>query len=188
MARSRRRQQRRYTRLAGCGQTSSRQEILHALVSAYRGEVLQMALSGNTSLHRRLSTWFTATANGKRSGEYNAWILSGAVLTGTIYLALAVIVSLVINIGALPCGVYVEPVWRAEARFRFLTFTPRGIPIIAVAAPSWIAVAVWRAWTEHGALYALGPFVVTPLAALGLIAALMLVRRFQALHSRKALR
>jgi hypothetical protein len=139
-----------------------------------------MAPSDDKIWHARLVAWFAALASDHPAAEYEVWAYLGMAVAGACYLGLAVAATVVINLCALPCGVYAGPAWRADARLRLLTFKPGGLPIIAVAGPCWVALALWRAWVDQGAVYALGPFLATPLLALVLVGGLRLANRSRA--------
>ena len=84
------------------------------------------------------------------------------------FLLCAFVILIVLNAGTLPLGVFAEPVWRKDARFRRLAF-PGGIPIIAVAAPLWLALAAWRNCATYGLAETLAPFVITSLLGFALL-------------------
>jgi hypothetical protein len=65
-------------------------------------------------------------------------------------------------------GVYVEPLWRKQSKFRFLQF-PGNIPVIAIALPILLAYAAYRTFQVFGIWH-----VILPFAAIGTAAAIFL--------------
>lgn len=110
--------------------------------------------------------------------QADPWRRVVIVLAAAVFLACAFVICVVLNIGTMPLGVFVEPIWQADARFRRLTF-PGGIPIIAVALPILLVFAAWRNWVAHGIALTLGPFVFTAVLALALLGVVVLFNRMR---------
>ena len=112
--------------------------------------------------------WSYTTFGQTPPREFDWWLYCTTVLGAAVFLLCAAAICIVLNIGTIPFGVFVEPIWRAEARFRRLTF-PGGIPIIAVALPFWLAIAAWHSLVTRGLLATLSPFVFTPVLSFALL-------------------
>lgn len=110
--------------------------------------------------------------------QADPWRRAAILLAAAVFLACAFVICVVLNIGTMPLGVFVEPIWQADARFRRLTF-PGGIPIIAVALPIVLAFAAWRNWAAHGIALTLGPFVFTAVLAFALLGVVVLFNRMR---------
>jgi len=125
------------------------------------------AISGDT-WHARLFVWSYSAFGESAPKEFDLWRYLTTVSGAVVFLFCASVIFIVLNIGTLPLGVLAEPIWRKDARFRRLTF-PGGIPIIAVAAPLWLALAAWRNWATYGIAETLAPFVITVLLGFALL-------------------
>jgi hypothetical protein len=128
------------------------------------------------SWHGRLFEWSYAAFGQQPPAQFDLWLYVVTVAGAAGFLACAVVICIVLNIGTLPFGVFVEPMWQADARFRRLTF-PNGIPIIAVALPFWLAIATWHTWVTRGIALALGPFLVTAALGFALLACFVFFNR-----------
>jgi hypothetical protein len=144
------------------------------------------AIDGN-SWHGRLFIWSYSAFNQAPPRQFDFWLYCGTVLGAVIFLACGVIICIVLNIGTLPFGVLVEPIWRDDARFRRLTF-PGGIPIISVALPFWLALAMWHTFVTRGFVEMVGPFVFTAALGFGLLAAVVILNRMRRRLSKLTLR
>ena len=91
-----------------------------------------------------------------------------------IFLLLAVAIWIILNIGTLFFGVYTEPVWRLESRFRVL-FLPGRIPIIAISVPVLLGFAFYRSWVAYGWLETVAPFLFTIGLGFGLYGAFIAI-------------
>lgn len=136
---------------------------------------LTMKIDGN-SWHGRLFIWSYSVYNQRPPPEFDGWQYGTTILAAVVFLLCAVLISVVLNIGTIPFGVIVEPIWRRDARFRRLTF-PGGIPIIAVAVPIWLGLAAWREWTAYGIVATLAPFVITAIFGFALLGSFVLFNR-----------
>ena len=135
------------------------------------------AIDGN-SWHGRLFVWSYSTFDQKPPKQFDWWHYGATVLGAVLFLICAFAICIVLNIGTLPFGVFVEPIWRTDARFRRLTF-PGGIPIISVALPIWLAIAAWHNWMTRGIVHTLGPFVVIGMLGFGLLGCFVLFNRMR---------
>jgi hypothetical protein len=61
------------------------------------------------------------------------WFYAVTIILALVCLAIAALACLVINAATLPFGVFVEPVWRRNPRFRLLRL-PGGLPLLVVAS------------------------------------------------------
>jgi hypothetical protein len=125
------------------------------------------AITGDT-WHARLFVWSYSAFGEAAPKEFDLWRYLATVSGAVIFLFCAGVILVVLNAGTLPLSVFAEPIWRKDARFRRLTF-PGGIPIIAVAAPLWLALAAWRNWATYGMAETLAPFVITVLLGFALL-------------------
>jgi hypothetical protein len=128
------------------------------------------------SWHGQLFEWSYSAFDQQPPQQFDLWLYVVTVAGAVVFLACAVLICIVLNIGTIPFGVFVEPIWRADARFRRLTF-PGGIPIISVALPFWLAIATWHTWVTRGIALALGPFVVTAGLGFALLACFVFFNR-----------
>jgi hypothetical protein len=119
------------------------------------------AISGDT-WHGRLFVWSYSALGEPVPKEFDFWRYLATVSGAAAFLFCGGVILIVLNIGTLPLGVYAEPIWQKDARFRRLRF-PGGIPIIAVAAPLWLALAAWHNWATYGVAETLAPFIITGL-------------------------
>jgi hypothetical protein len=87
------------------------------------------------------------------------------------YLASTFIFWIVLNFATLPFGVFVEPLWKVDARFRRLQF-PGGIPVISVALPLLLAFAAYRTYLVRGIFDVVAPFLLFAVTSIGLLAGL----------------
>jgi hypothetical protein len=85
-----------------------------------------------------------------------------------VYRACLIIFWITLNCCTMPFGVWVEPLWREQSKFRFLQF-PGNIPVIAVALPILLAYAAYRTFLVFGIWH-----VILPFAAIGATAAIFL--------------
>ena len=85
-----------------------------------------------------------------------------------LFFACTFIIYIVLNLATLPLGVYAEPAWKLNARFRKLRL-PGGIPVIGVATPLWLAVGAWQNWLTRGLGLTLAPFLITAGIGFGLL-------------------
>jgi hypothetical protein len=125
------------------------------------------AIGGGT-WHARLFVWSYSAFGEPAPKEFDLWRYLTTVSGAVVFLFCAGVIFIVLNIGTLPLGVFTEPIWRKDARFRRLAF-PGGIPIIAVAAPLWLALAARRNWATYGIAETLAPFVITVLLGFALL-------------------
>ena len=132
-------------------------------------------ISGDT-WHCRLFVWSYSARGEAVPKEFDLWRYVATVSGALAFILCGCIILVVLNAGTLPFGVFAEPVWRKEARFRRLSF-PGGIPIIAVAAPLWLAVAAWRNWAMYGIAETLAPFLITALLGFALLGCCVLFNR-----------
>lgn len=101
------------------------------------------------------------------------------VLGTLVYLAVGALIFVTLNIGTLLFGVFAEPLWWPNARFRLLRF-PNGLPVIPFAVAILLAFATYHTWVLRGPLIALGGWFVIAGGALSLIlvfSALNVLRR-----------
>jgi hypothetical protein len=108
-------------------------------------------------------------------------ILSYAALTllACLYFGCTFVIYVVLNFASLPLGVYAEPEWEPDARFRKLRF-PGGIPVIGVATPLWLFIAAWQNWLACGLGLTLAPFLMTAGLGFGLLAFLVALNKLRA--------
>lgn len=139
------------------------------------------------SWHGRLFIWSYTAFNRTPPQQFDLWLYVTTVLAVIVFLICGLAFSIVLNIGTLPFGVFVEPIWRADARFRRLTF-PGGIPIISVALPFWLALATWHTFVTRGPAEAIGPFFFTPVLAFGLLGLVVVFNRMRRKSSKLTLR
>jgi hypothetical protein len=125
------------------------------------------AISGDT-WHGRLFVWSYSADGEPVPKEFDLWRYLTTVGGALAFLGCASVILVVLNAGTLPLGVFAEPIWEKDPRFRHLRF-PGGIPIIAVAAPLWLALAAWRNWATYGLVETLAPFVITVLMGFALL-------------------
>jgi hypothetical protein len=130
------------------------------------------AISGDT-WHGRLFVWSYSADGEPVPKEFDLWRYLTTVAGALAFLACASVILVVLNAGTLPLGVFAEPIWEKDPRFRHLRF-PGGIPIIAVAAPLWLALAAWRNWATYGLVETLAPFVITVLMGFALLGCFVL--------------
>lgn len=130
------------------------------------------------SWHGRLFDWSYFAFGQKPPGQFDLWLYCVTVLGAIVFLASAFLICVVLNIGTIPFGVFVEPIWRPDARFRRLAF-PGGIPVISIALPFWLAIATWQTWVTRGVALALGPFVVTAVLGFALLACFVVFNRWR---------
>lgn len=133
------------------------------------------AIDRNT-WHGRLFVWSYSAFNQRPPQQFDLWLYAGTVLGAILFIACGLVICLVLNIGTLPFGVFVEPIWRDDARFRRLTF-PGGIPIISVALPFWLALATWHTFMTRGLVEAIGPFIFTAGLGFALLAGVVILNR-----------
>lgn len=96
-----------------------------------------------------------------------------------VYLAIGALIFVTLNIGTLLFGVFAEPIWWPNARFRLLKF-PNGLPVIPFAVAILLAYTSYRAWILRGPLIALGGWFVVAgggLSLIAVVAALNALRR-----------
>jgi hypothetical protein len=124
-------------------------------------------ISGDT-WHGRLFAWSYSAFGESVPKEFDLWRYLATVSGAVAFLFGAGVILIVLNAGTLPLGVFAEPIWQKDGRFRRLSF-PGGIPIIAVAAPLWLALAAWRNWATYGIAETLAPFLITALLGFALL-------------------
>jgi hypothetical protein len=127
-----------------------------------------MQLINGDTWHGRLFVWSYSARGEAAPKEFDLWRYLTTVAGALAFLACASVILVVLNAGTLPLGVFAEPIWEKDPRFRRLRF-PGGIPIIAVAAPLGLALAAWRNWATYGLIETLAPFVVTALMGFALL-------------------
>ena len=126
-----------------------------------------IVISGNT-WHGRLFVW-SYSAFGETAPKEFDFLRYLATVSGTLaFILCGCVILVVLNAGTLPFGVFAEPIWLKDARFRRLRF-PGGIPIIAVAAPLWLALAAGHNWATYGIFETLAPFLITALLGFALL-------------------
>jgi hypothetical protein len=125
------------------------------------------AISG-TTWHGRLFVWFYSASGEAVPEGFDLWRYVSTVSGTLAFILCGCVILVILNAGTLPFGVFAEPIWQKDARFRRLSF-PGGIPIIAVAAPLWLALAAWRNWAMYGIAETLAPFVITALLGFALL-------------------
>jgi hypothetical protein len=118
--------------------------------------------------HGRLFVWSYSARGEAVPKEFDLWRYLATVAGALAFLVCAFVILVVLNAGTLPLGVFAEPIWQKDACFRRLKF-PGGIPIIAVAAPLWLALAAWRNWATYGLVETLAPCVITALLGFALL-------------------
>jgi hypothetical protein len=128
--------------------------------------------------HARLFVWSYSVFGCQPPHEVDPWEYGATIISFVAFLICAVAIFLVLNIGTIFFGVFVEPIWRPNARFRRLTF-PGGIPVIAVAVPILLLVASWRNWLTFGLMPTLGPYVLTGGLGFGLFGCIVLFNRLR---------
>ena len=114
------------------------------------------------------------------------WGYWTTVVGAMIYVACMWVFWVTLNIGSLPLGVFVEPLWRPEAKFRRLKL-PGGIPLIAIALPILLAYTSYVTYLRRGLWFVVGPYLLVAVAGTFFIAAFVcfnLVRRALAGRSR----
>lgn len=111
-------------------------------------------------------------------GETDALGYAFCMLVAASFAATGFAIWIVLNAGALLFGIYVEPVWRQNVRFRVL-FLPGRIPVVAIALPVMLSFGLWRTWNADGLLVAIAPFAVTILLGFGLLGALVALNRLR---------
>lgn len=144
------------------------------------------AIDGN-SWHGQLFVWSYSAFYQKPPREFDLWLYCATVLGAIVFLACAFLICIVLNIGTILFGVFVEPIWRVDARFRRLAF-PGGIPIISVALPILLAFAAWHNWLTHGIAQTLAPFVITAVLGFALLGCFVLFNRMRRKLQRLSLR
>lgn len=82
-----------------------------------------------------------------------------SVLGGLLFLASIALFWLTLNCATLFFGVFVEPLWRSDAKFRLLQL-PGRIPLIAICLPLLLAYAAYRTYQIHGVSHVVGPFLL----------------------------
>jgi hypothetical protein len=99
--------------------------------------------------------------------------LTGAALVGhIIYQACLIFFWITLNCCTLFFGVFVEPLWRDQPKFRLLQF-PGRIPCIAIALPILLAYAAYRTFQLFGIWHVLLPFAAIGIAAPLFVGSLM---------------
>jgi hypothetical protein len=87
------------------------------------------------------------------------WSYGVTVVSALVYLIWMAVFWVTLNIGTLPFGVFVEPLWRPDARFRLLRL-PGGIPLIAILLPALWSYAAYNTYLLRGVIFAIGPFIL----------------------------
>ena len=87
------------------------------------------------------------------------WSYGVTVVSALVYLVWMAVFWVTLNIGTLPFGVFVEPLWQPNARFRRLKL-PGGIPLIAIFLPILLSYAAFNTYLLRGVIFAIGPFVL----------------------------
>jgi hypothetical protein len=87
------------------------------------------------------------------------WSYGVTIVSALVYVVWMAVFWLTLNIGTLPFGVFVEPLWRPNARFRLLKL-PGGIPLIAILLPILLSYAAYNTYLVRGVIFAIGPFVL----------------------------
>ena len=85
------------------------------------------------------------------------------------YRACLIISWITLNCCTIPFGVWVEPLWREQSKFRFLQF-PGNIPVIAIALPILLVYAAYRTFLVFGIWH-----LILPFATVGATAAILLL-------------
>lgn len=126
------------------------------------------------ALYRLSYTMFGRAPPERADGPAYAAAVAGAL----VFVTAAALICAVLNVFTLIFGVFAEPVWRNEARFRFLTL-PGGIPVIALAVPVLAAYGIYRSWILDGPLFTFGPWVVTTALGVALLGAFIAFNRWR---------
>jgi phosphatidylglycerophosphate synthase len=130
------------------------------------------------SWHGRLFTGLYSAFGKEAPRQFDLWFYGAAVFAAALLFVAGLIIFVVLNIGAIPLGVYFEPVWRANARFRRLRF-PGGIPVIGIAVPIWALVGAWHNWIERGAALSVAPFAVMIVFGFGFLGLIVALNRLR---------
>jgi hypothetical protein len=130
------------------------------------------------SWHGRLFAWSYSAFDQQVPKQFDIWLYGTTVLGALVFLACGAVICIILNIGTIPFGVFVEPIWRPDARFRRLAF-PGGIPIISVALPILLAYAGWCTWVARGPIYAIAPFVLTAAMGFSLLGCFVVFNRLR---------
>jgi hypothetical protein len=125
--------------------------------------------TGPMTWHRRIFLLSYRVLDGRPPAQIDAIGYWTTVLSTSVYVALGALILVTLNIGTLLFGVYAEPIWRPNARFRLLKF-PNGLPVIPFAVAILLAYASYRAWILRGPFIALGGWFLVAGGALSLIA------------------
>lgn len=97
------------------------------------------------------------------------WSYCTTVAAALLYVACMGIFWLTLNVATLFFGVFVEPLWQPNAKFRRLKL-PNGIPLIGLFMPVLLVIVGYNAYRMHGVLFAIGPYILIALAGLLIIA------------------
>lgn len=123
----------------------------------------------DTSRERDASIWHARVFAGAYSIfgipaplQVDRWFYLVTIALALVSLAVAALVCLVINTATLPFGVFVEPVWRRNPRFRLLRL-PGGLPLLVVAS------MVLGLYTGYRHVLAFGPAMTFGGAAFTLV-------------------
>ncbi|WP_439496049.1 hypothetical protein [Bosea sp. (in: a-proteobacteria)] len=125
--------------------------------------------SSDASRVRVASAWHARVFTGAYSifgvaapVRIDRWFYAVTIVLALVFLAIAGLVCLVINAATLPFGVFVEPVWRRNPRFRLLRL-PGGLPLLVVAS------LILGLYTGYRHVLAFGPAMTFGGAAFTLI-------------------
>jgi len=128
------------------------------------GGPLRPALAESSSApwwhHRTLFTWFYAVYGRQAPIDVDRWTYCATLLAALLFLACGVVAFIALNCATLPLGVFTEPVWRGDRRFRLLVL-PGGPPLVMILAPIFLAVGTWHEVSTNGVLRTLAACLTT---------------------------
>ncbi len=102
-----------------------------------------------------------------------------------VYEACLVIIWVTLNCCTIAFGVWVEPLWREQSKFRFLQF-PGKIPVIAITLPIMLAYAAYRTFLIFGIWHIILPFAAIGAGAVILLGSLVGLNTFRERGARAA--
>ncbi len=124
--------------------------------------------------YRQAYSDFSASPPLQAAGS-SYWMAVGG---NVLYRACLIVFWATLNVFTTPFGVFVEPLWRQQARFRRLQF-PGRIPVIAVALPILLSFAAYRTAETRGVWHVVLPFVAMALGGALSLALLVCFQLFQ---------
>ena len=155
-------------------------EVRHPCTNDPSGDArrIDTAEIDGSTWHGRLFAWSYSSFGGRPPEEFDLWLYCLTVLAAGVFMICAFLICVVLNLFTLPVGVFAEPIWRANPRFRRFTL-PGGTQIPYIAAPILGAIAAWRNWAESGMALTVGPIVVTGCLGFLLLGCSVLLNRMR---------